>query len=313
MDFKANSGKCEHVHAKTVLDFVKQKKLVVEYILETHVHADHLTGSQWLQQEVTASNAALGVNLVPKIAIGLNITKVQKTFAPLFNSDKEMPMDGSQFNILLNDEQRLKIGDLSLRVMSTPGKPLTCARLLMWCSPFAVVLCVQATPLRVAASWSVTPCSLATRCSCPTSALRAVVRRSIIHPLDDMSGAVAKVFVCTAFADFPGGGADQMWTSCQRILALPPTTRMFVGHDYPTEKRQFTWETSVAEQKKSNKMVKDGITREEYIHMRTTRDSGFARSSLFDLLHSPFSCTCVGLWFCTSVWMCLICCTRRCK
>ncbi len=76
----------------------------------------------------------------------------------------------------------------------------------------------------------------------------------------------------TARCDFPGGSARQLYASVQRILALPPETRVFVGHDYGGESRSFAWESTVAEERRENKYVREGIGEEEFVRMREARD-----------------------------------------
>lgn len=77
----------------------------------------------------------------------------------------------------------------------------------------------------------------------------------------------------TARADFPGGSAHALYGSIRKILDLPPETRMFVGHDYlPEGRRDFAWETTVAEQRAHNVHMHDGINEAEFIAMRTARD-----------------------------------------
>jgi glyoxylase-like metal-dependent hydrolase (beta-lactamase superfamily II) len=77
----------------------------------------------------------------------------------------------------------------------------------------------------------------------------------------------------TARADFPGGSAHALYGSIRKILDLPPETRMFVGHDYlPEGRRDFIWETTVAEQRAHNVHVHDGISEADFIAMRTARD-----------------------------------------
>ena len=74
-------------------------------------------------------------------------------------------------------------------------------------------------------------------------------------------------------ADFPGGDAGMLWDSIQTILSLPPETRLFVGHDYGTDEREeICWEATVAEHKRDNKHVHDGITKDEFVRTRNDRD-----------------------------------------
>lgn len=77
----------------------------------------------------------------------------------------------------------------------------------------------------------------------------------------------------TARADFPGGSAHALYRSMRKILDLPPETRIFVGHDYlPEGRREFAWETTVAEQRAHNIHMHDGISEAEFVAMRTARD-----------------------------------------
>ena len=79
--------------------------------------------------------------------------------------------------------------------------------------------------------------------------------------------------VGSARCDFPGGSARTLYASVRRLLALPPQTRMYVCHDYPPAGREVRWQTSVAEQRAGNIHVRDGITEEAFVAMRTARDA----------------------------------------
>ena len=85
----------------------------------------------------------------------------------------------------------------------------------------------------------------------------------------------------TARADFPGGDARLLYRSIQRLLSLPPATRIFVCHDYKAPGRdQFAWESSVADQLKGNVHVGQGASEEEFVAMRTARDCRLATPRL---------------------------------
>ena len=77
----------------------------------------------------------------------------------------------------------------------------------------------------------------------------------------------------TARCDFPGGDAGTLYKSIRRVLELPPETRIFVCHDYGPDGRDIAWETTVAEERKSNKHVKDGISEQDFVRMREERDA----------------------------------------
>jgi glyoxylase-like metal-dependent hydrolase (beta-lactamase superfamily II) len=78
--------------------------------------------------------------------------------------------------------------------------------------------------------------------------------------------------VGTARCDFPGGDAQMLFKSVQKILSLPPETRLFMCHDYPPDDRDVRFESSVAQQRASNIHVHDGITQEQFVEMRMQRD-----------------------------------------
>ncbi|NDG49187.1 MAG: MBL fold metallo-hydrolase, partial [Rhodospirillales bacterium] len=85
----------------------------------------------------------------------------------------------------------------------------------------------------------------------------------------------------TARADFPGGDAHQLWHSIQRLLALPPETRIWICHDYKAPGRDsFAWQSTVADQRASNPHVKDGKTEAEFVAFRHARDSTLAAPTL---------------------------------
>lgn len=102
---------------ESVRAFVKAAALNVHYILETHAHADHVSGAQVLKQFFPQA----------KIAIGAKITDVQKVFKGVYNLDSQFPVDGRQFDILLNEEQKLHAGTLSIQTIYTPGHTPACS------------------------------------------------------------------------------------------------------------------------------------------------------------------------------------------
>jgi glyoxylase-like metal-dependent hydrolase (beta-lactamase superfamily II) len=98
-----------------VADFLRKKELRLHYVLETHAHADHLSGSQWLKKHFDA-----------RIAIGSAIRVVQETFKGVFDLGAEFKADGSQFDRLLEDGQKLHAGSLEIDVITTPGHTPAC-------------------------------------------------------------------------------------------------------------------------------------------------------------------------------------------
>lgn len=110
LDFDPASGRLSPESAERMREVVEQEGYTIDWILETHAHADHVTAAQYLKQ-------ALG----GKIAIGERIKEVQAIFAKVFNLSKEFPTDGSQFDHLWKDSEMFMIGSLQGRVMATPG------------------------------------------------------------------------------------------------------------------------------------------------------------------------------------------------
>jgi len=86
--------------------------------------------------------------------------------------------------------------------------------------------------------------------------------------------------VGTARCDFPGGDAHQLYRSIQRLLSLPADTRLFMCHDYPPASRDASWQTTVAEQRRANIHVRDGVGEDEFVDMRTRRDATLSMPTL---------------------------------
>jgi glyoxylase-like metal-dependent hydrolase (beta-lactamase superfamily II) len=171
--------------------FVKDRGLSVEWILETHVHADHLSAAPYLQERVGG-----------KIGIGEKITVVQETFGKVFNEGTRFQRDGSQFDRLFVQGDSFMIGQLRGDVLHTPGHTPACLTYVIGDAAF--------------------------------------VGDTLFMP--DFG---------TARCDFPGGSAETLFDSVQKILALPDETRIFVGHDYKAPGRDdFAWETTVARKRR---------------------------------------------------------------
>jgi glyoxylase-like metal-dependent hydrolase (beta-lactamase superfamily II) len=115
LDYDPKSGRTRTTSADQVIEFVKNHQLSVEWILETHAHADHLSAAPYLKK-----------HLGGQIAIGEQITRVQKVFKGIFNLEPQFKLDGSQFDRLLADGQSLAVGSLTGTVMSVPGHTPAC-------------------------------------------------------------------------------------------------------------------------------------------------------------------------------------------
>ncbi|MGB0964945.1 MAG: MBL fold metallo-hydrolase [Litorivicinus sp.] len=120
LDFDAASGRTQTASADKVIDLVRERQLDVQWILETHVHADHLSGAPYLLEKLGG-----------QLAIGDHIVDVQGIFGELFNAEPEFARDGSQFGRLLADGDKINIGDLTLTAMHTPGHTPACMSYLI--------------------------------------------------------------------------------------------------------------------------------------------------------------------------------------
>ncbi len=120
LDYDARAGRTAAVSADTLLAFVRDAGLSVDWVLETHVHADHLSGAQYVKG---ASGGRTG--------IGAAITTVQRTFRDIYDLGAELPVDGSQFDHLFVDGEAITIGGLAGRVLHVPGHTPGCAAYLI--------------------------------------------------------------------------------------------------------------------------------------------------------------------------------------
>ena len=115
LDYDPHSGRTSSASADDIISFIKAKGLAVEWILETHVHADHLSAAPYLHGKLGG-----------KLAIGSAIKTVQETFGKLFNAGTEFQRDGSQFDVLFNDGDPFQLGTIPARAMHTPGHTPAC-------------------------------------------------------------------------------------------------------------------------------------------------------------------------------------------
>jgi glyoxylase-like metal-dependent hydrolase (beta-lactamase superfamily II) len=221
LDFDYASGRTDTRSADAVVDFITAQGLDLHWILETHVHADHLSAAPYLQERLGG-----------QIGIGDRITVVQETFGKVFNEGTRFQRDGSQFDRLFRDGDSVMIGQMRGDVMHTPGHTPACLTYVIGDAAF--------------------------------------VGDTLFMP--DFG---------TARCDFPGGSAETMFDSVQRILALPDATRIFVGHDYKAPGRDhYAWESTVGDQKALNVHVGAGKSREAFVALREARDATLAMPRL---------------------------------
>jgi glyoxylase-like metal-dependent hydrolase (beta-lactamase superfamily II) len=115
LDYDSKSGRTSTESADKVISFVREKRLQVQWILETHAHADHLTAAPYLKAQLGGQTA-----------IGDHITAVQRVFKGVFNLEASFKVDGTQFDHLLQIDETLAIGNLSAKAMYVPGHTPAC-------------------------------------------------------------------------------------------------------------------------------------------------------------------------------------------
>ncbi len=115
MDIDYAAGRITHEHADQIIAHVRENGLSVDWLIETHVHADHLSAAPYIQDQIGG-----------KIGIGRNITVVQDTFGKIFNEGTEFQRDGSQFDRLLDEGDTYRIGGLTAFAIHTPGHTPAC-------------------------------------------------------------------------------------------------------------------------------------------------------------------------------------------
>lgn len=216
LDYDPKSGRTSTASADQVIRFVKDHSLKVEWIIETHAHADHLTAAPYLKQQ-------LGGNTL----IGGRIATVQSVFKGIFNLEPGFRQDGSQFDRLVADGETFQIGNLTAKALFVPGHTPACMAYQIGDAVF--------------------------------------VGDTLFMP-----------DVGTARCDFPGGDARALYQSIQKILSLPPETRLFMCHDYPPNDRPIDFQCTVADQRTNNIHVRDGISEDAFVEMRTKRDATLA-------------------------------------
>jgi glyoxylase-like metal-dependent hydrolase (beta-lactamase superfamily II) len=120
MDIDYAAGRITYDHADELIAHVRTQGLTLEWLIETHVHADHLSAAPYIQRQLGG-----------KIGIGRNITTVQDTFGKIFNEGTEFQRDGSQFDRLFDDGETYQVGTMTCTAMHTPGHTPACMTHLM--------------------------------------------------------------------------------------------------------------------------------------------------------------------------------------
>ena len=211
LDYDPKSGRTATRSADAVIAHVREAGLTVDWHLETHAHADHLSAAPYLKAQLGG-----------RIAIGEHIRDVQRVFKGLFNA-ADLRTDGGEFDHLFQDGETFAIGQLQARVLHTPGHTPACVSYVVGRDAF--------------------------------------VGDTLFMP--DYG---------TARCDFPGGDARVLYQSIRKLLALGDDLRLHLCHDYMPGGREVRWETTAGEERKGNIHVREGVTEDEFVQMRTARD-----------------------------------------
>ena len=214
LDYDPASATTSTIHADEIIAYIHKNELTVEWILETHVHADHLTASQYLKEQLGG-----------KIAMSHKISIVQETFSAIYNLDIKYFNSHQSFDYLFADHETFTIGELQAYNIPTPGHTPACLSYVIGDAVF--------------------------------------VGDTLFMP--DYG---------TARCDFPKGSAGQLYDSVQSLYELPEETRVFLCHDYlPESRERYEHETLLKTQKEQNIHIHTGVSKAEFIEMRTQRDA----------------------------------------
>jgi len=221
LDFSYASGNTSYAAVDKILEYIAVNQLSAKWILETHVHADHLCAALYLKERTGA-----------RIGIGAKVVEVQKVFGKAFNFEENFDYQGGQFDTLFEDGDEIPLGNITAKAMLTPGHTPAC----------------------------------------------------MTYVFDDAAFVGDTLFMPdfgTARCDFPGGNAEVLYDSIQKIFTLAPSTRLFTCHDYKAPGRdEYANETTVAEQVRDNIHVGDGKSKKEFVTMRQQRDSQLSMPQL---------------------------------
>lgn len=212
LDYEAESGKIRYHCLEKLQKAIDDQGLTLRYILETHVHADHLSAAHFLKARYHCP-----------IGIGHRVIEVQQYWLPIFGLEKSIKADGSSFDMLLKEGDKLPLGQEHISVIETPGHTPSCVS------------------YRIAKS--------------------VFTGDSLFMPN-----------LGTARADFPGGNANTLYQSIQKLFALPKDTQICVGHIYPKPDEPAIYSSSVDEQRKHNIMLSDNTSQTDYVGKREARD-----------------------------------------
>lgn len=215
MDFDLSSGNASFESANDLIEQVLLQNLNLKWILETHAHADHITAADYIKQKIGG-----------KTVIGSGITKVQEHFVQLFNM--QTPTDGSQFDRLVIEGDKLTLGGFEIEIFETPGH-----------TSDSIVYKIDSN---------------------------VFIGDTFFHP---NSG--------TARCDFPGGDANELFTSLQKIMDFESNTdkevTLWLCHDYPGSDREAIDCFSLEQMKANIHLITSENKQSQYVQLRQSRDA----------------------------------------
>ncbi|WP_292935079.1 MBL fold metallo-hydrolase [Noviherbaspirillum sp.] len=217
LDYDPRTGNIGGANADKLVARVHALGATVQWILETHVHADHLTAAHYLQQKLGG-----------KTGTGQQVMAVQQMFGNLFHESSGFSCEGRQFDHLFADEECFEVGTLTCRALHTPGHTPAC--------------------------------------------MTYVVRDE-----NDIAAFVGDTLFMpelgTARCDFPGASARALYRSINRVLSLPPYTRLYMCHGIQSDGGGAQFSSTVAEEREANIHVRDGVSEEEFVALRARQDA----------------------------------------
>lgn len=213
MDFDPKSGRTWHESCEAVARYIDQQGLAIPYVLDTHAHADHLSGMQYFKARYGA-----------RTVIGRHISTVQARFRDLYNLGPDFPADGRQFDVLLEGGDTLEAGPFTVTALHTPGHTPAC----------------------------------------------------LTYQIGDALFVGDTIFMPdygTARCDFPGGSAEILYESIQRLYTLPDATRVFTCHDYQPGGRVLRYESTIGEERATNIQLNTRTSKKDFVAFRRARDA----------------------------------------
>ena len=207
--FDVPSAKISYDLADKLIDYIKQNNLELTWILETHIHADHLTAAEYIKSKLGG-----------KIAVNENFKEVKNYWSGFF----DVSLVESAFDYFLKSDEIIKTGNIEIKIILTPGHTPACSSFVINNNVF--------------------------------------VGDVLLDPS-----------IGCARCDFPGGNAETLFDSVQKIYALGDDVNVYVCHDYPKVNGQQRSNTTIANHKKNNVLINEKTSKTEFVKNRQEKDS----------------------------------------